>query len=74
MLESVLILKSFPKGMQNIRNVWLCNSGTTLWLGGTTSLIGLYRVFLDVCFSDGKECQDVLNVLSFRRILRVLLN
>ena len=41
----------------------LCNSGATLWLGGTTSLIDCNLVLLDVRFSNRSEGADVLNVV-----------
>jgi len=72
MPKSSLILETIFEGIPQLGTENLCvNSGTTLWLGGTLSLINLYHrsAFPDIQFSDGREHYDVLNVLSFHSIL-----
>jgi len=43
----------------------LCNSGATLWLGGTTQLVDFYHLLCQVwAFLGQCKCQDVFNVFS----------
>ena len=56
-------------------NVWLCNSGATLWLGETMLLIDLHHLLFWMCFSNGRKDQDVLKViflLNFNEVCIVI--
>ena len=65
MLSSNLILESFPRDIPRHlhRNVWLGNSGATLWLVGTTRLGDFYQLLCQMWAVLGRcKCQDVFNV------------
>ena len=46
------------------RNVPVCNSGTTLWLGGTTLVVDFYHLLVWCeLLAEGREGLYVLNVI-----------